>query len=68
MAWWAIWLVVFPIGLAISLIRGIRYSLRSLLLRQPRASANTFISIVIALMLAWIFDVPIEWAINFLKK
>jgi hypothetical protein len=64
MALWGLVIIVLPISIFISLLASVRHAVRDTVVRHPVAAARTFLSVSVALLLGWLFDVPIEWVIS----
>lgn len=61
---WIVLILVLPISIFISLLSSVRHAVRRAVVRHPIAAARSFLSVSVALLLAWLFDVPIHWVIR----
>ena len=64
MAPWIVLVFVLPFIVAISLVNSLRAWLRAAVVRHPVLAARSFLSVSIALWLAWLFGVPVHWALK----
>lgn len=65
---WIIFLLALPLIIGLSLVNSVRMWIRGLVVRHPVLAAHSFLSVSTALWLAWLFDVPVVWAIKWMGR
>ena len=64
---WLILVLAVMVVIPLSVLGTLRRGARAVVLRHPVAAARSFLSVTMALFLAWLFDVPIDWVIEFVR-